>query len=307
MSLIVIITAIESGSGFLLTSLILYFMLRQKRNIYQYLFATFLFICAIWDLGTFLLMVRNKHLTELPVIGYIIVIPCQFIPALIFHFSNLYTGRSIKWAIGLVWGISAVFFALGLAGLYYKIDGVYTYHWGNIFKVLPSVFDPMVIVSWFVICLISCWLLFKGARRTTTRLERRHYIYIISGFLVITFAIVKVGVVMGINIPILLPLGMFLVDIFNAIMGVAIIKDRLFDITVIVRRGTLFSLLAALLIFVYSFMEHILVTFVGERIGENSTALHLIAVAIGIAVLMPVKNRLEKGVERYFAHRKLEF
>jgi hypothetical protein len=87
----------------------------------------------------------------------------------------------------------------------------------------------------------------------------------------------------------------------------AIIKDKLFDITVIVKKGTLYSILAGLLIFIYSFVEHMLVTFVGEKLGEESTWLHMISIAVGIAVLMPVKNRIEKGVERYFIHRKLEF
>jgi hypothetical protein len=125
--------------------------------------------------------------------------------------------------------------------------------------------------------------------------------------LVVNLALVKVLVTLGIDLAFILPLGMFMNDAFVSIIGLAIIKDRLFDITVIVKKGTLYSILAALLIFIYSFVEHILVTFVGEKIGENSTALHLVAVAIGIAVLMPVKNRIEKGVEGYFAHRKLQF
>jgi hypothetical protein len=112
---------------------------------------------------------------------------------------------------------------------------------------------------------------------------------------------------MGINIPILLPLGMFLVDIFNAIIGIAIIKDRLFDITVIIKKGTLYSILAGLLIFIYSLSEHLLVTYIGEKIGENSNLVHFISIAVGIAVLLPVKNRLERVMEGYFAHKKLEF
>jgi hypothetical protein len=112
---------------------------------------------------------------------------------------------------------------------------------------------------------------------------------------------------MGINVPILLPMGMFLVDIFNAIIGIAIIKDRLFDITVIIKKGTLYSILAGLLIFIYSFSEHIFVTYIGETIGEHSNLVHFISIGIGIAVLMPVKNRLERVMERYFAHKKLEF
>ena len=304
---IVIITAIESGLGFLLSSVILYLILSHRRKTFHYLFSAFLFLCTIWDLGTCLLMIRNDHLNELQVIGYIIGLMCGFIPALLFQFSNLYTGRPIKWAIILVWVLTGVLWVLTLLGLVGKVEGVYTYHWGNIFRFAPSVFDPVVMIVWFGFNLWACWLLFRGAKRALSGLERRHYLYITSGMLVITFAVLKVGVAMGINLPFLLPLGMFLVDIFNAIIGIAIIKDRLFDITVIIKKGTLYSILAALLIFVYSFVEHILVTFIGERVGENSTFLHLIAIAIGIAVLMPVKNRIERGVERYFSLRKLEF
>lgn len=131
--------------------------------------------------------------------------------------------------------------------------------------------------------------------------------YILTGVLVITFAIVKVGVVMGINIPFFLPLGMFLVDVFNAIIGIAIIKDRLFDITLIIKKGTLYSILAALLVFIYSFSEHMLVTYVGERFREYSTLAHFLSIAVGIAILIPVKTRLERLIERLFAQRKLEF
>ena len=307
MSTILIVTAIESGSGFILTSLILYLSLKQRRMTYHYLFAAFLLLCAVWDLGTCLLMIRNDHPNELQIIGFAIGVMCGFIPALIFHFANLYTGRPIKWAIILGWVLCGIIWILTLLGLVNKVETIYTYEWGNIFKYNPSIFDPALMMVWFGFNLWACWMLFRRAKRVKPGIEKRHYWYIFSGALVITLAIVKVGVVIGINIPILLPLGMFLVDVFNAIIGVAIIKDRLFDITVIIKKGTLYSLLAALLIFVYSFMEHILVTFVGEKIGENSTALHLIAVAVGIAVLMPVKNRIERGVEGYFAHRKLEF
>ncbi len=307
MSAIVIITAVESGLGFILTSTILYLIFSQKRQVYQYIFAAFLVLCAVWDLGTCLLMIRNQHPDELMVIGYIISLMCGFIPAMIFHFANLYTGRIIKWAIILVWVITGIFWILTLLGYVNKIESTYAYDWGNIFRYTSSVIDPLVMVVWFSFSIWACVLLFQGVRRAKSTLERRHYLYVAIGTLVITLAIVKVGVVLGINLPFLLPLGMFLVDIFNAIIGTAIIKDRLFDITVIVKKGTLYSLLAALLLFIYSFVEHILVTFVGEKLGENSYALHLVAVAIGIAVLMPVKNRIEKGVEGYFAHRKLQF
>ena len=306
-SSIVVITAIESGFGFLLTSTILYLVLSRGRKAYHYLFAAFLLICVIWDLGIFLTMIRNEHVEELDTIGRIAIMPCIFIPALIFHFANLYTGRPIKWAIALVWGSTGVTWVAILAGVFYRIEGIHAYDWGNIFRVVPSVLDPMVFIYWFGINLPACWLLFKSARRATSRLERRHYVYIISGFLAVTFAVVKALVTMGIDIPFLLPLGMFLNDIFVTIIGLAIIKDRLFDITVIIKQGTLYSILAGLLIFIYSFTEHIFVTYIGETIGEHSNLVHFISIGVGIAVLMPVKNRLERAMDGYFAHKKLEF
>ena len=87
----------------------------------------------------------------------------------------------------------------------------------------------------------------------------------------------------------------------------AIIKDRLFDITVIVKKGTVYSVLAGLLIFAYSFSEHIIVTYVGEMFSEHSNLAHVVSIAVGIAVLIPVKSRLERAVEGYFRQKKLEF
>jgi N-terminal 7TM region of histidine kinase len=304
---ILIITAIESGFGFLLTSTMLYLVLRRGRKAYHYLFAAFLLICAIWDGGVFLLMIRNGHLDELDVIGRIAILPCTFIPALVFHFVNLYTGKPIKWAVWLVWGMTAATWVPILMGIAYRIEGYYQYEWGNMFKVVSSALDPLTFIFWFGINLAACWLLFKGMKRVTTRLEQRHFGYILAGLLVLTFAIVKALVTMGIDAAFLLPLGMFLVDIFNAIIGLAILKEKLFDITVAVKKGTLYSLLAALLIFIYSLSEHFLITYVGERLGEQSTLLHFISIAIGVAILIPVKKRVEHAMDNYFARKKVEF
>ena len=306
-SSVVVITAVESGFGFLLTSTVLYLVLSRGRKAYHYLFAALMLICAIWDLGVFLLMIRNQYVEQLALLGRIAILPCIFLPGFMFHFANLYTGRPNKWAIAGVWGLIAILWIPILTGAYYQIEGYYQYDWGNIFKVVPSFLDPFTYVFWFGINLTACWLLFRSVRKATSPLERRHHWYIISGFLAITFTVVKALVTMGINAPALLPLGMFLSDIFVSIIGIAIIKERLFDITVIIKKGTLYSALAALLIFIYSFTEHILITYIGERIGEHSTVIHLISVAVAIAILMPVKSRLEKAIEKAFAHKKVAF
>lgn len=306
-SLILPLTALESGFGFLLTCTVLYLVVSRGRRTYHYLFAAFLLICAVWDLGVLLIMIRNTHLEELDVIGRAIFAPCIFIPALAFHFANLYTGRPIKWAIALLWILTGAIGVAALAGELYRIEGVHAYEWGNIFKVERSFMDPVVFVFWFAVFLSACWLIWKGARTVPPGLERRHYVYILAGLLAVTFAIVKALVTMGINAAVLLPTGMLLNDVFVAIIGVAIIKDRLFDITVVIKKGTLYSLLAGFLVFVFSLSEHVLVTYIGRAVGEGSTLTHLVSVAVAIAVLMPVKGRLERWIDVHFEKRKMAF
>lgn len=132
-------------------------------------------------------------------------------------------------------------------------------------------------------------------------------IYMAVSFIVLTLATVKLAVLYNIDNAFLLPMGMFVNDIFSALIAIAIIKHHLFNITFIVKKSALYSSLAAILIFVISFSEHILITYFGKLIGGHSELIHLISIAVGIAVLMPLKHRIERAVEKYFAQKKLEF
>jgi hypothetical protein len=252
-------------------------------------------------------MIRNEHVNELPIYGYITLIPGATIQTLIYHFTVVYLRKPVKWSVVLVWIVTGAVLLLIPLGVVFQINGIHTYHWGNIFAVESSAYDPLVFVLWFGMILPACWFLYRHSKEASTELERRHARYIMAGFLVTALAIVKVGVVMGINVPVILPLGMFLVDIFGLIIGLAIIKERLFDITIIIKKGTLYSLLAAVLIFLFSFSEHVLITYFGELIGGHSEIIHLVSIAIGIAVLMPLKHRIEHAIEKFFAQKKLEF
>jgi hypothetical protein len=305
---IVVITAIEAAIGLLLNGTNFYLVISRGRKQYHYLFAALLTTYFVWDLCVFLSMVRNEHINELPIYGYVTIIPGVAIQTLIYHFTVVYLQKPIKWSVVLGWIITGVFIILIPFGVIYQINGVHAYPWGNIFAVESSgPFDWIVIVLWFGMILPACWFLYRHSKAAPNALERRHARYIMTGFLVTAFAVVKVGVVMGINVPVILPLGMFLIDVFSVIIGLAIIKERLFDITIIIKKGTLYSLLATILIFVISFSEHVLITYFGKMIGGHSEIIHLISIAVGIAVLMPFKHRIEHAIEKYFAQKKVVF
>ena len=138
-------------------------------------------------------------------------------------------------------------------------------------------------------------------------MEKRHILYILIGFFVISLANVKIVALYNVDNPWLLPTGMLIIDIFAALIGVAIIKERLFDITVIIKKTTIYSLFVALIIFIFSCSEHLLSKYLGDLLGEQPVYIHLISIGVIVGVLMPVRQRLERAIERLFAKKKVEF
>lgn len=309
MSTVVTITAISSFIGFVLNSTILYLVLSKGKERYHYLFAGILFICAIWDLGITVAMLRNEHPADLISLGYIVTIPCLFLLPLIFHFTCSYIGcPKMKTTIGL-WSITIIMVILMTTGLLGRIDDVYRYSWGNIWKGDPVWQFVTIIAIPLIIAVILavCWFLYKQIKQETMVVNRRHKIYVLVSFAAIGLATVKIFSVLGVDFPFLLPAGMALNDVFIVVIGIAIIKERLFDITVVIKKGALYSLLAAGIILMFSLSEHMLATYVGEFLGEDSFYLHLISIAVVIAVLMPVKHRLERILDGYFGEKRFEF
>ncbi|HEY78879.1 MAG TPA: hypothetical protein G4O09_07185 [Dehalococcoidia bacterium] len=305
----VLVTSITSFLGFLINSTVLVLVLSRGRKKYHYLFAGFLLVCAIWDLGVFLAMIRNSHVNELPIYGYIIFWPCVFLPAVVYHFTCAYLNQPRKKMTIFVWALSVIIFILGASGLMGRIEGVYNYSWGNIFRpdfqLLMGNLASLPI--WFFFIWSSCWFLLRARQREIAPLKRRHMLYILISFFVVSIAIVKCIILYGIDNGFVMPTGMLLNDIAAGLIGIAIIKYQLFDITVIIKKTTIYSIFLAIIIFVFSVSEHLLATYVGQVFGEHSFFIHLISIAAVVGVLMPVRQRVERAIERFFARRTVEF
>lgn len=155
--------------------------------------------------------------------------------------------------------------------------------------------------------LYSCWLLLQARKTEPSPVTRRHYNYLTASFVVFAVAYVKVLLTFGVDVPFLLPLGILLVDSFGALIGLAIIKEQLFDITLYVREGLFYSLFTAIIIFVFDFTQHLIATTLGGIMGEESLYAHYASIATVIIVFMPIKQRLEHLIEGAFAEKKIEF
>jgi hypothetical protein len=311
----ILVSAIISCLSFLINGTVLFLVLSRGRQKYHYLFAAALAAFAIGNLSIFLLYIRNSHPSELTIyfaVTQAIVIlsaPC------IYHFTCRYLNQPRKKSTVSAWAFAVMVVIFNLFGTVTGMGPVALARadWGNYVALRSEAIDRVLFSSMFTIILVfvwsACWFLFRARRRETSPMARRHMTYILISFLVISFLYLTIFL-----LPTQLegswltsPTRGLLTAAFGALIGIAIVKERLFDITVIIKKTTIYSIFLAIVIFVFSFSEHMLATYVGEFFGEHSIFIHMISIAVVIAVLMPIRQRIERAIERLFAKKTVEF
>jgi hypothetical protein len=313
---IALVTEIVSLLAFLLNGAMLFLVLSRGRQRYHYLFAAVLACFAVGCLSIFLVFIRISHTGEFLIYVAIIMATSLLSAPCIYHFTCSYLEQPRKKSTVFIWAYTAIIatvMSLGMAlqfgagKLTHTEAGVsVAFQGGIIYRVSHFiVFFISLVFIW-----LACWFLFRARRRETSTLARRHMQYILVSFLVISLILLAfflfptriVG--SGWLIPVIHSLA---TAALGALVGMAIIKERLFDITVIIKKTTIYSILLALVIFIFSLSEHLLATYVGQAFGEHSIFIHIISIAVVIAVLMPVRQKVERGIERFFAQKKVEF
>jgi hypothetical protein len=306
-STVVLVTSITSFIGFIINVLVMFLVLWRGRRTYHLLFAVLLLIVACWDLGIFLVMIKNSDPSEVLLYQNVVTIPVLFFPAFLYHFTANYLNHPWRKLAVAFYGYCV--FGLILVLLYpttaVGAGAVRSYEWGNVASYEPT----PILMSWALVYYLSlgfsCWMLFKARKHQPSVVARRHIDYIIASFIVFSVAQVKLLVTLGVDLAFTLPLGMSLVDLFGPLIGVAIVKDRLFDITVILKKGTAYSALGAVIIFLFAFSEHLIATYLAGVAGALSEYLHFVSIGVVIVAFMPVKRRVDRFVEGYFTTKKV--
>jgi hypothetical protein len=304
-STVVLITSITSFIGFVINTVVMFLVLARGRRRYHFLFAVLLFFVACWDLGVFLMMIRNSYPNEILLYYNIVGIPVLLFPAFAFHFTTAYLDQPRRKLTILIYGYCLFVVVGSLLFPAASPVGVRSYEWANVPSTEPTPGFLSWILVYYLSLLLSCWLLIQARKRESSVVARRHIDYILASFIVFSVAQMKLLVVIGVDAPFTLPLGMLLVDLFGALIGVAIVKHRLFDITVLLKKGTAYSALGAVIIFLFAFSEHLIATYLAGVAGALSEYLHLASIAIVVAAFMPIKRRVDHLVEGYFTTKKV--
>ncbi|HEY79008.1 MAG TPA: hypothetical protein G4O09_07845 [Dehalococcoidia bacterium] len=310
-----LVSTILTGIAFLANGGALFLVLSRGRQNYHYLFAAVLAAYAISSLSIFLLIIRNSHPDELTVYfsvnltAVFLSVPC------IYHFTCRYLNQPRKKSLVFAWAYTAIITIITASGLIFGFGPTEFIRadWGTYLAFSGGAMGPISHIGFIGVLLVfiwsACWFLFRARRRETSPLARRHMQYILISFLAISCLFLSI-LIMPTQLEVswlIYPIRTLLIAAFGALIGIAIVKERLFDITVVVKKTTLYSIFLAIIVFVFSFSEHLLASYVGEFFGEHSIFIHMISIAVAIAILMPVRQKIERAIERLFAKKTVEF
>ena len=162
----------------------------------------------------------------------------------------------------------------------------------------------------FPLILLAAFSLFLRFRRASgeVRAQIKWFFYAVSLLLVW----VLYGVGSGLGIFPVLPSWIssmifgLLVALLSVAIGIAILKYRLYDIDLIIRRTLVYSVLTGILGLVY-FGGVVLLQSIFRAVGGQQSAIAIVVSTLTIAVLFtPLRRRIQNGIDRRFYRQKYD-
>lgn len=263
----------------------------------------FLCLClAIWSLGTFALYISHDKVLALSWLKLynagVVLIPAAFL-----HFALVLAGdksQSGKIALAAAYSMSAIFFALGFTPLFNK--GVEYHFWGY-YPILGSaniVFD----LGFVIFLSFSGFKLIKRYRTASGRYKNQlKYVFLAAS---IGFGSGFTNFLPLYNIK-FYPIGHIGILFTGVIITIAIVKYRLMDTSVIIRKSAVYSALTAILAAVYVATVSVFQTIFQGLTGYNS---FIAAIAVGFVVALtfePIHRSTQVLVDRVFFRRNYEY
>jgi signal transduction histidine kinase len=292
--------------AFLLPFLIGIFVIakgREKKD--SILFGLTCIASSIWGLGAFKFSLATSDDTALFWIK-IAHIGIILTPTFFFHYICQLTKYYKKILITSVY-LFAIFF-MGLNFLYKNfiyIHLVFNQFYFFFFDINKNPFYLIFyIIFYWIIVLFSFYILIIFFR-SSTGIKRTQLKYFIIGCLIAWLGpIVMFLLVFGIPIY---PYSNILVGVYPFVFAYAILRYRLMDINIVLKKTAVYSLSAGILTSFFVVIVISMTKLLSEMAGITSLTIMVIA-AITIAMLFnPLKNRIQKIIDKIFYKKTYDY
>ena len=281
--------------------------LRNSRSRLNRLFAYFVAGFALWNLGVFLLR-RAPDEPSAFLAEIIVHVGIIALPAFYYHFVLIFLDSTVERRRSLLtaYGIAGAFMALNLSGSALFMKGVKTTTWG--WAPVPGILYNVFILSFYTFFVMGLVHLGRAYRRTASSFRRNRAMLILigtsltigAGFIdIMRFALAKSLPALDKVYPPGIPANM----ICALLLGMAIIRYRMFDVSVAVKKYSMYALAGGLITGVLA-----VVTRVAERafdLEAKSALWIVIPLGLIVTVLMgPLGQAIEDRVQRLMFSRR---
>jgi signal transduction histidine kinase len=260
-------------------------------------FALYLLSMLVWSFGAFMMYIDSQHALfwNKAMLSGFVGMPMAFF-GFIRSFLSV-KGRS-RW---LYLGFISFILLLVINAQGYLTDYVYFTEDGRIrYQFGPGV--PLLGVYFTLLIGFSALDLMGGYRQTTDPIVRNRIKYAFIG----VSAIVLGGVT-----NVVPALGAYPIDIaanvINAVLlAYAIFRYQLLDITLVIRKGLLYSIPAAIIGIAYFLLISLAVRLFHTLAGPQIFLLSLVVAAIAAVVAQPLRDKVQSWVDRLFFREKYD-
>ena len=175
----------------------------------------------------------------------------------------------------------------------YVSEGVFYYKMGTVAPLFGA-------IGWFLFIGLATFDLIQKYRKTKDSFYQNRLKYLLIGILIIASGLTTNFTKLG-----RYPLDVLLNTINALLIAYVILRYKLLDINIIIRKGSVYFALTAIIASMYLF-----VIFVLERLLRGVVGISLVAIliAIGIALIFqPLRERLQRWVDRLFFRERVDY
>ncbi|MCD6554092.1 MAG: GAF domain-containing protein [Anaerolineae bacterium] len=260
-------------------------------------FALFLLTMAVWSFGSLMMRLNPSRIelwNKVLLAGGTVTMPL-----VLFGFVQAFLGqRRDRWLwLGLVMAVGlAIATAAGYMIEYVRMtsDGQLEFGFGQAL--------PIYGTYWIFYVSYACWSLIQAYRRTVDPVMRNRIRYPLIGMAL---------VLLGGFTNILPALGAFPIDhaanLINALLlAYTIFRYRLLDISIVVRKGLLYSIPTAIIGAGYFLVVSLAVNLFHVITGYQVLLLSLTMAAVTAVAIQPLRGKVQSWVDRLFFREKYD-
>jgi len=293
---------IISAVGNLALGLFVY--MRNKKN---ELYRSFFFLCfivTVWNINIFgLIIAPNEHFawywSKIFGLGLVLSLPIVLYFILVF---TEYKGKFEKQMLYASYGAALVFSILKLSGLFvskfFKVGNQYFPRAGLMFQ--------LFILNFILFMGYALLLVFRKYRETPSGIKRNQIAYFLMATLVTTL-IASTTFLPSLGIRIY-PMGNMATIFFTSIVAYAIVKHRLMDIQVVIRKSVVYASLTASITAIYAIIVGVFHGVFGiTRFAQGSLLVNALAAMIIAFSFLPLRNKIQRIVDKLFFKDKYDY